>query len=155
MNPSVLLIILLSLVGVVVLTVALLSTRRRAITRLAGAFDCSVYVGGSSTRRPRWRLGVAVLRVETLDWYPVFGVGTKPVTTLPRTDMSITQRLEPSGDEQYSLLPNAVVAVCEYGEHTGAPGQVRLAMDAEALAAFSSWLESQPPGVNYSMGRFT
>lgn len=154
MNPSTLLIILLSLVGLAIVTVALLSARRRAISHLSGAFDCSMYVGGASMRRARWRLGVAVLSSDSFHWYPVFGMGSRPASKFPRTDMVIAERLSPTGNEQYSLLPDAVVAVCEYGEHTGQPGVVKLAMDVEALAAFSSWLESQPPGVNYSVGRF-
>lgn len=155
MNPSTLLIILLSLVGLAVVTVTLILARRRAISRLTGAFDCSILVGDVSARRPRWRLGLAVLTVRSLDWYPVFGVGWRPVKQYPRTDMTIGERLTPSGDEQYALLPDAKVVVCQYGRYTNRPGEARLAMDDEALAAFSSWLESPPPGANHSVGRFT
>lgn len=154
MNPSTLLIILLSLVGLAVVAVTLILTRRRAISRLTGAFDCSILVGDASARRPRWRLGLAVLTVKSLDWYPVFGVGWRPVRQFPRTDMTIGERHQPTGDEQYALLPDAIVVVCDYGKYTGRPDQVRLAMDTESLAAFSSWLESQPPGANHSVGRF-
>lgn len=154
MNPSSLLIVLLSLVGLAILVVALFSMRRRSITRLSGAFDCSTRVG-DGTRRPRWRLGVGVFTVTALAWYPVFSLGRRPAFLLPRSDLEITARNAPDPDEQYAVLPDAQIITCRYGAHGGDPRDVLLALDSEALSAFSSWLESAPPGSNLTMGRFT
>ncbi|WP_349828974.1 DUF2550 domain-containing protein [Brevibacterium litoralis] len=154
MNPSTLLILLLSSVGLAVLAVVLFTARRRGLSRMSGSFDCSLYVGDGS-RRPRWRLGVAVFTVEALQWYPVFALTRRPSRVLPRSDLEITARGEPDESERYAVLPDAQVITCRYGVHGGSPSEARLALDPEALAAFSSWLESLPPGFNHTMGRFT
>lgn len=154
MNASTLLIILLSLVGLAVLLVVLFSLRRRSISRMNGAFDCSLRVG-DSTSHPRWRLGVAVFTVTSLKWYPVFSLGNHPIADLPRADFEILSMTEPDAEEQYAVLPDALVLMCRTGGHAGPSTDVRLAMDAEATAALSSWLESAPPGANRTMGRFT
>ncbi|WP_101650758.1 DUF2550 domain-containing protein [Brevibacterium ihuae] len=154
MNPSTLLIVLLSSVGLAILLVALFTMRRRSLARLSGAFDCSTRVGDGS-RRPRWRLGVGVFTVTALEWYPVFSLGRRPVFELPRSDLEITDRQQPDANEQHAVLPDAQIITCRYGVHGGDPHDVLLALDTEALSAFSSWLESAPPGSNLTMGRFT
>jgi hypothetical protein len=153
-NASTLLIILLSLVGLAVVIVVLFTVRRRSISRLSGAFDCSTRVGDES-RRPRWRLGVAVFTVTALEWYPLFSLGRRPAYALPRSDLEITARHEPDASEQYAVLPHALIITCRYDFHRSHGKTILLALDAEALAAFSSWLESAPPGYNLTMGRFT
>ncbi|RAF12884.1 DUF2550 domain-containing protein, partial [Burkholderia multivorans] len=77
MNPSVLLIVLLSLVGLALALIVVVTIRRRSISKLSGAFDCSINVGEESSSRPRWRLGVAVFAVSSLDWYPVFALNRR------------------------------------------------------------------------------
>ncbi|RAF61875.1 DUF2550 domain-containing protein, partial [Burkholderia multivorans] len=42
MNPSVLLIVLLSLVGLALALIVVVTIRRRSISKLSGAFDCSI-----------------------------------------------------------------------------------------------------------------
>lgn len=152
MLASILLIALLSSVGAGVIIVVLFTVRRRSLTRAAGAFDCSAERVG---RPGVWRLGVAVFGVSALDWYPVFSLRPQPSFILPRSDLEIIDRGAPAEAEQYSLLPDAQVIVCRYDIHRGAPKTIRLALEAEALAGFSSWLESAPPGANHTMGRFT
>ncbi|NUL60675.1 DUF2550 domain-containing protein [Brevibacterium luteolum] len=154
MNPSTLLIILLSLVGLAVVLVVLFLVRRRAITKLQGAFDCSISVG-EDTPRPRWRLGVAVFTITSLDWYPIFSLTRSPAMTLPRQDMEIIRREEPDSAERYAVMPGAVIVTAAYGAADGSAQQTRLALDYEALAALASWLESAPPGFNRTVGRFT
>ncbi len=154
MNPSTLLIILLSLVGLAVVLVVLFLVRRRAITKLQGAFDCSISVG-EDTPRPRWRLGVAVFTISSLDWYPIFSLTRSPAMNLPRQDMEIVRREEPDSDERYAVMPGAVIVTAAYGTADGSSHQTRLALDYEALAALASWLESAPPGYNRTVGRFT
>ncbi|MFB9777698.1 DUF2550 domain-containing protein [Brevibacterium otitidis] len=154
MNPSTLLIILLSLVGLAVVLVVLFLVRRRAIAKLQGAFDCSISVG-EDTPRPRWRLGVAVFTVTSLDWFPIFSLTRGPTMTLPRQDMEIVSRAEPDSAEQYAVMPGAVIVTAAYTAADGSCHETRLALDYEALAALASWLESAPPGFNRTVGRFT
>ena len=152
MLASVLLILLLSSAGAGVIVVVLFTVRRRSLTRAAGAFDCSAETLG---KPGVWRLGVAVFGGSALDWYPVFSLRPHPSHMLPRSDLEIIDRGRPKEAEQYSLLPDAQVIVCRYDMHRGAPKTIRIALDAEALSGFASWLESAPPGANHTMGRFT
>ncbi|MFL0577087.1 DUF2550 domain-containing protein [Brevibacterium luteolum] len=135
--------------------VVLFLVRRRAITKLQGAFDCSISVG-EDTPRPRWRLGVAVFTISSLDWYPIFSLTRSPAMNLPRQDMEIVRREEPDPAERYAVMPGAVIVTAAYGTAGGSSShQTRLALDYEALAALASWLESAPPGYNRTVGRFT
>ena len=102
-----------------------------------------------------WFGAEAVFGVSALDWYPVFSLRPHPSFILPRSDLEIVERGRPTDGEEYSLLPDAQVIVCRYDVHRGSPKTIRLALDAEALSGFSSWLESAPPGANHTMGRFT
>ncbi|MCQ9368303.1 DUF2550 domain-containing protein [Brevibacterium sp. 91QC2O2] len=154
MNPTHLLIILLSLVGLVAVYVAVLISRRRALSRRPGAVECTMHVGAEKSR-PRWRLGFAVLGVESFQWFPLFGLYTKPALTLPRADIEIAARRAPEPTEEPSLQPGAIVVDIVSGGFAGAPRTFSCAIAGEPLAAFSSWLESAPPGLNHSMGRFT
>ncbi|WP_029088841.1 DUF2550 domain-containing protein [Brevibacterium album] len=152
MLASALLITLLSSACAAVVVFVLLSVRRRSLTRAAGAFDCSAESG---SRPGTWRLGVAVFGNSSLDWYPVFSLRPHASLALPRSDLEIVSRRAPGTAEQYSMLPDAYVIECRYDVFRGSPKTVRLALDAEALSGFASWLESAPPGANHSMGRFT
>lgn len=154
MNASVLLIILLSLVGLAAVAAAAVSVRRRAIGRLKGAFDCSYSVGGDSSHRPRWRLGVAVFSARTLDWYPIFGFSSRPAVRLPRSTMEIAERSKPEGDERFAVLPDAYIATLATSAGGPDPALYRLALDADSLSALSAWIESSPPGENIAVGRF-
>nr|WP_254220963.1 DUF2550 domain-containing protein [Brevibacterium luteolum] len=143
------------MVGLAVVLVVLFLVRRRAITKLQGAFDCSISVG-EDTPRPRWRLGVAVFTISSLDWYPIFSLTRSPAMNLPRQDMEIVRREEPDPAERYAVMPGAVIVTAAYGTAGGSSShQTRLALDYEALAALASWLESAPPGYNRTVGRFT
>lgn len=154
MNASVLLIILLSLVGLAAIAVAAVSVRRRAIGRLKGAFDCSYSVGVDSSHRPRWRLGVAVFSVSTLDWYPIFGFSSRPAVRLPRSTMEIAERTKPEGDERFAVMSDAYIATLTINSGNPDPRICRLALDADSLSALSAWIESSPPGDNIAVGRF-
>lgn len=154
MNATLLLIILLSLVGLALVCVVVLNWRRRAIHRRPGAVECSIRVGEAGSR-PHWRLGVAVLTVDSFKWYPVLALRAHHSMEIPRDDLEITERRVPVSTEEATLAPGAHVVACTYGAFAGHPHKLYLALGADALAAFSSWLESSPPGLNHMMGRFT
>lgn len=154
MNPSALLLILLSAAGLGLIVAYALTSRRRAMSRMAGSFDCSIRVG-EGTPRPRWRLGVGLLTATTFNWYPVFGFSRRPAIRLPRADMVIASRSEPAPDDRHSVLADAQVIVLRCGDHAGRPVKTRVALERDAVSALSSWLESSPPGYNLAIGRFT
>jgi len=153
-NPSTLLLTLLILTALAVACGYVLSSRRRAMSRMPGSFDCSIRVGDDS-RRPRWRLGVAVLTGTALHWYPVFGLSRKPALRLPRDDMEIAQRMAPGSQDSDAVPPGFQIIVLRCGSYAGAPADHWAAMERDAVSAVSSWLESAPPGYNLTIGRFT
>lgn len=134
----------------------LFSMRRRSLSHAAGSFDCSAAKPGPDPdSRARWRLGVGIFGVETLEWFAAYSLSSGPTLTLPRADLEIVERRSARDDEQASVLQGAHVIVCRYGVYGGEPHTISLALDSDALAALCSWLESAPPGANHMIGRFT
>lgn len=146
---STLVIVLIALVGVAAVVVALFLVRRRSLSRGSSSFDCSVFVDAPSKRGNRWRLGVAMYGQASVEWFPMFSFGRRPALTLPRRELEIDNRRDPSEEEQFAVQPGAVVLDCTL---TGK--SLNLAMSPDAAAGLSSWLESAPPGDNARMGHF-
>ncbi len=109
--------------------------RRQTVSRSAGAFDCSV-------RRPGgpWSLGVARYRDDRIEWFPVFGLSTRPRARWGRGEMEVRGQRTPSPGEAAAVLPRTVVVSC-----TVAGAELDLAMAVDACTALTSWLESAPP----------
>jgi len=130
----------LVLVFVVLLGLAVLALRRRFITRRGGTFDCSLRLKPARAAKG-WVLGVGRYAGDTIEWYRVFSYATRPRRVYARRELQIVERREPEGTEAFALLSGAVVVRCRYEEDL-----VDLAMSADALTGFRSWLESAPPG---------
>jgi hypothetical protein len=133
-----------SLVILVVLgLVALLAliSRRRWITRDAGAFDMSVnrYAEPGAAG---WTLGIAVYRDSTVDWYRTFSPSLRPGYSIPRGEVIVEGRREPTKSEAYALHHGHVVVTCE-----GSLPLRQLALSPNNLTALLAWLESSPPGL--------
>ncbi len=60
---------------------------------------------------------------------------------LSRRTLEVIGQRVPQGAESWAVQAGAVVVECRDGS-----GPVQLAMSAEALTGFQSWLESAPPG---------
>jgi hypothetical protein len=135
-------------IAVLAVTAALLlgvASRRRFLTRGAGAFDCSLRFG---TARPGkgWRLGLARYEADRIDWYRVFSVSPRPGTSLVRGELDVQDRRRPSGADSFAVLAGSIIARCRYrGE------EVELAMTDQAYTGFAAWLESAPPGQNVNV----
>ena len=129
-----------AVLAVVLLGLALLALRRRALLRPAGAIDMSMRtrfgrVGGG------WALGVGRYAGDDLLWYRLFALRVTPSRTMSRAELEVLGRRNPTGAESWAVQAGAVIVECR-DEH----GPVQLAMSSGAVTGFLSWLESAPPG---------
>lgn len=129
---------IMAVLGIVAIAVVI--ARRRWIARDGGAFDLSVniHAGGQAHG---WLLGVGVYRETTVDWYRTFSLSWRPKYRLPRGELVVEGRREPSVAESYALHHGHVISTC-----TGPVPVVQIAMTPQSLTAFLAWLESSPPG---------
>jgi len=88
-----------------------------------------------------WQVGVGRYRGDEFVWYKVLSVRSGPDHVIPRFGLEITDRRAPSGAENYAMPVDATVLRCRADS-----GEIELAIGAEALTGFLSWLESAPPG---------
>jgi hypothetical protein len=131
------------LVLVVCYFVALM-VRRRVIGRHGGTFELSHRVRAGRPGRG-WLLGIGRYSGETLEWYRVFSLSPRPRRRWDRATMSYDSSRVPEGAESMALYPGHVVVVCRYDGHP-----VELAMAPASLTGFQAWLESRPPGTDWS-----
>jgi hypothetical protein len=122
---------------IVVYGVALV-VRRRLLAR-NGAFELSHRDGGG------WVLGFGRYSGETLEWFRIFSLSTRPKASWQRDELTYDGRREPLSAEQMSLYPDHLVIRCQT-----ARGVVELAMSAASLTGFQSWLEARPPGTDWN-----
>lgn len=127
-------------VALALLAVGLLALRRRMLTRRGGTFDCSLRLRDSAHGKG-WVLGVARYAGDVLEWYRVFSYSMRPRRALTRSRLRVLDRREPAGVEAFALLAGSVIVRCRDGD-----GPVELAMTADSLTGFLSWIESAPPG---------
>jgi Protein of unknown function (DUF2550) len=132
--------ILAVILGVVALILVALAGRRRYLLRGGGALDMSLRVRYGRSGRG-WALGVGRYAADDLLWYRVFAFTLRPSRTLSRRNLEVIGRRVPQGAEAWAVQANAVVVECQ-----DLDGPVQLAMGAEAVTGFLSWLESAPPG---------
>jgi hypothetical protein len=86
-----------------------------------------------------WHSGIARYRGDQFRWYRVSGLRSGPNVVLDRFEVEIVDRRPPRPTELH--LPGASVLLCRTSN-----GTYELAMGADVLTGFSSWLESSPPG---------
>jgi hypothetical protein len=86
-----------------------------------------------------WHSGIARYRGDQFRWYRVSGLRSGPNVVLDRLDVEIVDRRPPRATELH--VPGATVLRCRTSS-----GSYELAMGADVLTGFSSWLESIPPG---------
>ncbi|MBE9375745.1 DUF2550 domain-containing protein [Saccharopolyspora sp. HNM0983] len=119
--------------------VGLLAWRRLRELR-AGGIDVALRAAKDQRGRG-WHLGVAQYRGEEFAWFRVLSLRSGPNRVLDRRDVEIAQRRDPSLAESYAMPHGATVL-----DLSGGAQSVELAMGADALTGFLSWLESSPPG---------
>jgi len=123
--------------------VALL-VRRRVIGRHGGTFELSHRVRATRPGRG-WLLGIGRYSGETLEWFRVFSLSPRPRRRWERVTMTYDSSRTPEGVESMALYPDHVIVTCRYGGEL-----VELAMAPASLTGFQAWLESRPPGTDWS-----
>src|SRR5690606_11791494 len=98
--------------GAVLLAAALLQlaylTRRRALLRRVGSFQCSVRRG----ERERWSRGMAHYGAGRLDWYRRHSLSPRPARSWRRSELTVVGRtpVEIQGGRNLMLIR------CRYGD---------------------------------------
>jgi hypothetical protein len=137
-------------VGVLLLLVLLyglsLVLRRRWIARDGGTFELSYRVrsgAGDSWRQTGrgWVLGIGRYSGDVLEFFRLFSVSPRPMRVLGRSDIAYDGQREPVGAEAHSLYLDHVIVCCR-----SRSGPFELAMTADAVTGFLSWMEAAPPG---------
>ncbi len=132
------------LLALVVCYFVALMVRRRLITRHGGTFELSHRVRAVKPGRG-WLLGIGRYSGETLEWFRVFSLSPRPRRLWERAGMVYDSSRTPEGAEAMTLYPGHVVVTCQYA---GTP--VEFAMASGSLTGFQAWLESRPPGTDWS-----
>ncbi|TDQ65235.1 uncharacterized protein DUF2550 [Actinomycetospora succinea] len=86
-----------------------------------------------------WHSGLGRYRGNEFRWYRITGLSSGANVVLDRTRLEIIDRRAPRDGEMHP--PGSTVLTCRDGDR-----QWELAINADALTGFSSWLESTPPG---------
>ena len=126
----------------VVLVLATLAVRRVRLVRRGGV-DVALRTDPDRAAS-RWHLGVARYQGDEFAWYRVTSLRSGPDTVVRRRGLTIVARRTPAGSEAYAMPAGAVVLRCRM--RAGELRELELAMGADALTGFLSWLESSPPG---------
>lgn len=138
------------LLALVLLYGAALVVRRRLVSRHGGTFELS-FRARSGTPGRGWLLGVGRYSGEQLEWFRVFSLSPRPKRTWGRRSLGYVDSREPEGAEQLALYPDHVVIECSVaGDGTDEGDAVQLAMSRASLMGFQAWLESRPPGTDWS-----
>lgn len=130
------------LIGIVVfalLVVTALVARRRTLQCSGGTVECSINLPGHRG----WAYGVGRYDGDTLRWYRLFSLATRPQQELSRRRLSVVDRRRPYRGEAAVLSTAAVVVVCLQDDEV-----VELALSESALTGFLAWLEASPPGAH-------
>ncbi|MFI7445497.1 DUF2550 domain-containing protein [Nonomuraea indica] len=111
----------------VLLAAALVVLRGFVLARSRGSVPCRLRV-----RDQGWRSGVARYADGELHWIPLIGVRLRPRHAIARRGLVVSSRRE---------LDGGLYAV----DCGGTTRDISLAMSADALTGFLSWLEAAPP----------
>ncbi|MDQ2723230.1 MAG: DUF2550 domain-containing protein [Actinomycetota bacterium] len=88
-----------------------------------------------------WRHGVVRYREEYLVFFRVSSLRSGADRSVPRRSLVVLERRQPEASER-ELVP-ARATVIRFRDEAG---EAEVALDAGALTAFLSWVESSPPG---------
>ncbi|MDT0201001.1 DUF2550 domain-containing protein [Nocardioides sp. AE5] len=135
---------LLVLVAALVIAAMALVVRRRLISRDGGTFELSIRARSAQAGRG-WVLGLARYHGDELQWFRIFSLAPRPKRSWHRTDLVQTGRRDPGGVEQMSLYADHVIILVDSDA-----GPLEMAMSPSTLMGFQSWLESAPPGADWT-----
>lgn len=130
---------LAAIVVLAVLLVVLFLLLRRIRLLRKGGVDVALREKRGVDDLGGWRSGLARYRGDEFRWYRISGLRSGPNVVLDRTRLEIVDRRAPVAGEMHPA--GSTVLSCREGGQ-----EWELAINADALTGFSSWLESAPPG---------
>jgi hypothetical protein len=93
-----------------------------------------------------WVLGMARYNAEVLEWFRFFSYSSRPRASFVRDDVRVLNNRDPDPVEAVALYAGQrVVELVEQGPGEVAGRPWELAMAADSLTGFLSWLEAAPP----------
>jgi hypothetical protein len=122
----------------VLLVVGFLILRRIRLLRRGGV-DVALREARAAEDLRGWHSGLARYRGDEFRWYRISGLRSGPTVVLDRTRLEIIDRRAPTAAEMHPA--GSTVLCCRDRGRSW-----ELAIHADALTGFSSWLESTPPG---------
>ena len=138
-----LLVVAALLLLVLVYGVALV-VRRRLLSRHGGTFELSHRVRATRPGRG-WVLGLGRYSGSQLEWFRIFSLSPRPARRWDRSELSYVGSRVPQGAEAHAIYPDHLVVECSTRS-----GTVQLAMSAPSLTGLQAWLESGPPGTDWT-----
>jgi len=130
---------LAAIVVLAVLLVLLFLLLRRIRLLRKGGVDVALRGKRAADDLGGWRSGLARYRGNEFRWYRISGLRSGPNVVLDRTRLEIVDRRAPVAGEMHPA--GSTVLTCRDDGQ-----EWELAINADALTGFSSWLESTPPG---------
>ena len=132
MGQHVWMIVAIVAIALVLLTGGFLA-RLRYLAGQVGSFECAMRPAGGQ----RWLSGVASFRLDSLEWYRLMSLSTRPSRVWRRLD------LELSAARRRREQGRVVEVHCV--DATAGPDGFDLAMMEEAHSALVAWVESASP----------
>ena len=123
------------------LIIAALAFRRLRLVR-QGGIDVALRWQHNDTGRG-WHQGVGRYQGDDFAWFRVSSLRSGPDRVLDREQLTIVERRGPTLPESYAMPSGSVVLRCRTDVD-----ELELAMRADTLTGFLSWLESAPPRAN-------
>ena len=125
-------ILTIGIIALVLLTGGFL-VRLRYLAGQVGSFECAMRLPGGQ----RWLSGVASFRLDSLQWYRLMSLSTRPSRVWRRLD------LELSAAKRRREQGRVVEVHCV--DATASPDGFDLAMMEESHSALVAWVESAAP----------
>src|SRR3546814_3512997 len=81
-------------------------------------------------------------------WFRIFSLAPGPRRSWHRSELSYSGRRQPAESEQMALYADHVIVMVATPD-----GRIEMAMNSASLMGFQSWLESAPPGADWTRRR--
>jgi Protein of unknown function (DUF2550) len=127
-------------VAILIFLLLALFLQRRLLMRSGGTITLQVRVTAVVPGRG-WSAGLGVFAGDELRFYRMFSFAPRPKRALSRNGLVVDCRRRPVGPERMIMPSDWVVLRC-----TSFQAPVEIAMAANTVTGFLSWLEAGPPG---------
>ncbi|MBT2513965.1 DUF2550 domain-containing protein [Arthrobacter sp. ISL-30] len=120
--------------SLLIFTLCLFGVRRHNLRRALGTVDASIRMANHG-----WQMGVCRYQDTELEWFRLLSLSVRPKHRFRRSSLELLGRRKPSDDELVKVQPDVVIVELRHEGET-----VLLAMNFDAYAGLSSWLEAGP-----------